>query len=124
MVEPKDPMAAEERLAQELRRGAVVLATLAQVRPRQYGYSLVQRLTERGFEIEPGTLYPMLRRLEEQGLLESLWDVDGARPRKYYRLTDAGAETLARLSVHWRRLAGVMDRLLDEAERGESHGAD
>lgn len=124
MNEPTDPRSAAEKLGLELRRGAVVLAALAQLRPAQYGYSLVQRLGERGFEIEPGTLYPMLRRLEEQGLLESLWDVEGARPRKYYRQTEAGAEALRQLTGQWRRLAAVMANLLDEAERGEDHGSD
>ncbi len=105
------------QLQQELRRGVVVLAVLSQMDIASYGYSLIQRLAERGLEIEEGTLYPLMRRLEKQGLLASEWDTSEARPRKYYRLSDLGREVLAQLSAEWFATAAVMRRLLD----GETH---
>jgi PadR family transcriptional regulator, regulatory protein PadR len=105
------------QLQQELRRGVVVLAVLSQMDTASYGYSLIQRLAERGLEIEEGTLYPLMRRLEKQGLLASEWDTSEARPRKYYRLSDLGREVLAQLSAEWFATAAVMRRLLD----GETH---
>lgn len=85
----------EERLAIELRRGVISLAVLSALQNPTYGYSLQQALVDRGFEVEQGTLYPLLRRLDEQGLLESLWNVDESRPRKYYRLSEKGTAALA-----------------------------
>ena len=79
-----------QSLRQELRRGVLVLAVLGQLRTLQYGYSLIQQLSEHGLDVEEGTLYPLLRRLEKQGLLESKWDVSETRPRKYYLISDGG----------------------------------
>jgi DNA-binding PadR family transcriptional regulator len=111
-----------EKLTLELRRGTLVLATLSRLREPTYGYALVQELVEAGFEVEQGTLYPLLRRLDEQGLLESSWDVDGSRPRKYYRLSSDGAGLLSILTSQWRRLVAVVDDLIDHG--GEQDGAD
>lgn len=99
-------------LSLELRRGVVVLAALSQLREEQYGYSLKKNLAERGMTIDEGTLYPLLRRLESQELLQSNWRVDGNRPRKYYSLTARGKRTLEELSAEWSRLALVMGDLL------------
>ena len=77
---------------QDLRKGVLVLAVLSQLRTSQYGYSLRQALAERGMPIEEGTLYPLLRRLEAQGLLESEWQVDGGPPRRYYVVSLAGSD--------------------------------
>src|SRR4029077_11250691 len=74
------------KLELELRRGVVVLATLSQLRTPRYGYELRQALAENGMPIEEGTLYPLLRRLEAQGLLKSEWKIEGASPRRYYLL--------------------------------------
>ena len=71
------------KLETELRRGALVLATLSQLRSARYGYSLRQALAEQGMPIEEGTLYPLLRRLEEQGLLASDWRIEDGPPRRY-----------------------------------------
>lgn len=101
----------------ELRRGTLVLAVLSRLRTRQYGYSLRQALAEGGMEIEEGTLYPLLRRLESQGLLTSEWDTDAAPPRRYYRLSADGRRTFASLAEAWRSQARVMDALLDDKER-------
>lgn len=98
----------------ELRRGIVVLAVLSQMDTARYGYSLMQRLAERGLEIEEGTLYPLLRRLEKQGLLESEWEVGESRPRKYYRISPTGREVLAALIHEWHETVEVMRGILQE----------
>ena len=105
-----------DKLTQELRRGILVLAVLSQLGDAQYGYSLKQRLSERGLEIDQGTLYPLLRRLEKQGLLNSEWDVEGSRPRRYYVLNPTGAKVLERLSEVWYDLGKVIDGLLTSEE--------
>lgn len=103
-----------DKLEQELRRGVVVLAVLSQLREPQYGYSLRQALASRGMPIEEGTLYPLLRRLEAQGLLASEWRIEDGPPRRYYRLNAAGLALYTALTKTWRGLNTVMDRLLDE----------
>jgi PadR family transcriptional regulator PadR len=101
----------------ELRRGIVVLAVLSQMDTARYGYSLIQRLAEQGLDIDEGTLYPLLRRLEKQGLLESEWEVGESRPRKYYRISPAGREILDMLSADWFAIVKVMQEML----RGDPH---
>jgi DNA-binding PadR family transcriptional regulator len=96
----------------ELRRGVVVLAVLSQMETPQYGYSLVQRLAEHGLEVEEGTLYPLLRRLEKQGLLASEWDTSEARPRKYYQISQQGRKVLDTLTADWFETVDVMHKLL------------
>ena len=86
---------------------------LSQLSDARYGYSLVSMLEERGVQVDPGTLYPLLRRLEKQGLLESRWDTNEARPRKYYVLSDAGRIVYERLCGEWRRIAEGLNRLID-----------
>ena len=103
------------KLEQELRRGVVVLAVLSQLRSAQYGYSLRQALTAHGMTVEEGTLYPLLRRMEAQGLLASEWRIEDGPPRRYYLLSPKGAELLATLTASWRRLNVVVDGLLGEA---------
>jgi DNA-binding PadR family transcriptional regulator len=98
----------------ELRRGAVVLATLSQLRTPRYGYGLRQALAEKGMPIEEGTLYPLLRRLETQGLLKSEWNVEGGSPRRYYSLNADGRKLLKKLNESWQGLNDTMDRLLKE----------
>jgi DNA-binding PadR family transcriptional regulator len=101
-----------EQLAPELRRGSLVLAILARLREPLYGYALRQALAEAGLEIAEGTLYPLLRRLESQGLLTSEWFVEDNRPRRYYRTSADGRRALAAMSAEWRELVGVLERLL------------
>jgi DNA-binding PadR family transcriptional regulator len=96
----------------ELRRGAVVLAVLSQLKREQYGYSLKNSLLDRGLTIDEGTLYPLLRRLESQGLLQSTWKLEGSRPRRYYQLNKLGEEALSILSSDWAELARTLERLL------------
>ena len=105
----------EEQLSKlrlELRRGIVVLAVLSQMDTARYGYSLIQQLAEQGLDIEEGTLYPLLRRLEQQGLLESEWEVSETRPRKYYRISPLGREVLTALSAEWFETVAVMRAIL------------
>lgn len=89
---------------QELRRGTVVVAGLTVLRTPGYGYSLLETLSAAGFEVEANTLYPLLRRLESQGLLTSEWNTDEARPRKFYRTTEQGEAVVTALRDEWARL--------------------
>ena len=112
MATDPDPLTS---LTLELRRGALVLAVLAKLRRPQYGYSLRQALAEAGLQIEEGTLYPLLRRLTAQGLLDSEWRVEDGPPRRYYQLNRKGRELLASLTTAWRDLGATMSTLLDGA---------
>jgi DNA-binding PadR family transcriptional regulator len=102
----------------ELRRGVVTLAVLSLMDTARYGYSLVQQLAEQGLDVEEGTLYPLLRRLEKQGLLVSEWEIGEARPRKYYRISAQGRAVLAELTAEWTRTVEVMAAIL----QGEKDG--
>jgi DNA-binding PadR family transcriptional regulator len=101
-----------EKLVLELRRGVITLAVLSQLDEEQYGYSLIQLLAEKGLQVEQGTLYPLLRRLESQGLLESVWNVEGSRPRRYYRISPQGKDLLPNLKAEWEALVQAMERML------------
>ena len=89
---------------QELRRGTVVLACLLLLREPGYGYALLDQLRELGFSVDANTLYPLLRRLEGQGLLVSEWNTREARPRKFYRISPDGDRLATELLVDWKRL--------------------
>lgn len=102
-----------ESLRQELRRGSLILAVLGQLRDEHYGYTLRKGLAEVGVEIEEGALYPMLRRLETQGLLTSEWREEEKRNKRFYRLSPLGTETLARLVVEWRALNRSLNGILE-----------
>lgn len=101
-----------QNLMQELRRGTLVIGVLSQLHEPEYGYSLVQKLNDRGMPIDQGTLYPLLRRLEKQGLLDSSWEVEEPRPRRYYKLSDAGLEALEALKTEWQTLVSSMNFML------------
>jgi DNA-binding PadR family transcriptional regulator len=100
---------------QELRRGTVVLACLLILRQANYGYALLDLLERRGFGVDANTLYPLLRRLEKQGLLTSDWNTEEARPRKFYRTSESGTALAAVLSQDWDDLNAAFTTL-----RGES----
>lgn len=89
---------------QELRRGTVVLACLIRLRTPDYGYALLESLNGLGILVDANTLYPLLRRLEKQGLLTSEWNTDEARPRKFYRTSRAGEQLADALMTDWRRV--------------------
>ncbi len=92
----------------ELRRGVTTYALLQILSKEQYGYSLQMMLSQMGLEVEQGTLYPLLRRLEQQGLLDSTWRVEEGRPRRYYQINDAGKEILQKLVNEWARLNAII----------------
>ena len=99
---------------QELRRGTVVLACLLLLRRPGYGYALLDQLRDLGFSVDANTLYPLLRRLETQGVLTSEWNTEESRPRKFYRTSMSGDRLAAELLIDWRRL--------DESIRGLDQG--
>lgn len=98
---------------QELRRGTVVLACLLLLRTPEYGYALIDRLRELGLGADANTLYPLLRRLESQGLLTSSWDTEESRPRKFYRTSADGERLADELLADWKRLDTAI-RSLDQ----------
>jgi DNA-binding PadR family transcriptional regulator len=103
------------KLEQELRRGVLMLAVLSQLAKNQYGYSLRQLLDAKGMSIEEGTLYPLLRRMEEQGLLQSEWKIEDGPPRRYYRRSKEGERVYRSLAAHWRALVGTVEGLMEES---------
>ncbi|GEL76502.1 PadR family transcriptional regulator [Tenuibacillus multivorans] len=106
-----------DKLMHELRRGTITIGVLSQLSEPQYGYSLVTMLNEKGVQVEPGTLYPLLRRLEKQGLLSSKWDTNESRPRKYYYLNHLGRMVYDELCVEWRKIVSSLDFIIEE-DRG------
>ena len=95
----------------ELKRGVTTLAVLMFLQEEQYGYSLQSNMAEKGIQIEQGTLYPLLRRLESQGLLTSIWRMEESRPRRYYMISPEGKEILPYLITEWDRLVQTMTEL-------------
>ena len=102
-----------ENLILEMRRGVIVLASLSQCSQEQYGYSLMKSLSEKGLEIDQGTLYPLLRRLESQGLLSSSWRLEDARPRRYYLISSEGQQILPKLVQEWETMVKMMENMLE-----------
>jgi PadR family transcriptional regulator, regulatory protein PadR len=107
-----------ENLRLELRRGSLVLAVLAALRSEQYGYTLRKALAEHGMEIDEGTLYPLLRRLETQGLLVSEWREHEKRNKRFYHLSAEGAETLTQLLAEWLSIDTSLRAMIQEHEHG------
>jgi len=101
-----------ESLRLELRRGCLILAVLAELRTEQYGYTLRKTLADHGMAIEEGTLHPLLRRLESQGLLVSRWQEEDKRNKRFYRLSPEGTLTLEQLIAEWRRINSSLDEIL------------
>ena len=108
-----------DSLKTELRRGTLTLAVLSQLRTPQYGYSLVQLLEESGISIDQSTLYPLLRRLEKQGLVSSRWDTTESRPRKYYVLSEDGLVILFQLKTEWINISKELYTILRGEEEDE-----
>jgi len=101
-------------LVSEMRRGTLVLCVLGCLKEPAYGYALQKRLSETGVETEANTLYPLLRRLEKQGLLTSAWELDEPKPRKYYARTQEGAALHGRLKAFWEEFSENVAKLLAE----------
>ena len=113
-MSPTDDPPLEPGHLQELRRGTVVLASLLALREPGYGYALLEHLERAGVDVEANTLYPLLRRLEGQGLLSSEWNTDESRPRKFYRTSPQGEALAERLLAEHRRLTDALERLAAE----------
>jgi DNA-binding PadR family transcriptional regulator len=97
----------------ELRRGVIAIAVLSQLSKEEYGYSLLKALSDLGLEVDQSTLYPLLRRLESQGLLQSEWRIaDEARPRRYYVISTQGREVLTQLKREWSVMTATMKKML------------
>ena len=108
-----------QSLVTELRRGTLTLAVLGALRKPRYGYALLQTMQQENIEIEADTLYPLLRRLESQGLLSSDWDTSESRPRKYYTVSARGAEALKELLVEWDKM---QQSIASVCGKDEKHG--
>lgn len=103
-----------DNLLLELKRGTVTLSVLLLSDKPTYGYALVTELKKAGVEVDQNTLYPLLRRLETQGLLQSIWNTDDSRPRKYYSLTEEGRRIAGLLGDEWKRINLVVTRIIKE----------
>jgi PadR family transcriptional regulator, regulatory protein PadR len=104
-----------ENIKLELRRGCLIVAALAHLRSEHYGYTLRKALADQGLDIDEGTLYPLLRRLETQGLLTSEWREENKRNKRFYRLSPAGEIILGQLLAEWQRINASLTRIVDEA---------
>jgi PadR family transcriptional regulator PadR len=109
-----------ENLRLELRRGCLVVAVMAALRSEQYGYTLRHALAGQGMEIDEGTLYPLLRRLEGQGLLLSEWREEDKRRKRFYRLSAEGKGILKQLLAEWQAIGASLDGILKEQRRASS----
>ncbi len=98
----------------EIRRGSLTLAVLGCLRQPYYGYALLQTMQDKRIEIEANTLYPLLRRLENQGLLVSDWDTSESRPRKYYTINEKGKLVYQELREEWKKIHSNMERIFRE----------
>jgi len=107
-----------ENLRLELRRGCLVLAVLSALRSEQYGYTLRKALADQGMEMDEGTLYPLLRRLESQGLLVSQWREEDKRNKRFYRLSPEGKAILKQLLAEWETIGSSLDGILKESHHG------
>ena len=109
-----------ENLRLELRRGCLTVAVLVALGTEQYGYTLRKLLAEQGLHVDEGTLYPLLRRLETQGLLLSQWREEAKRNKRFYRLSDLGVQMLSQLLAEWRSLDTALTGILTEAANGSA----
>ncbi|WP_231757920.1 PadR family transcriptional regulator [Microbulbifer elongatus] len=109
-----------QRMVMEVRRGALTLAVLLALGEPHYGYSLRKKLAQQGLEIDEGTLYPLLRRLEDQGLLSSDWRQEEGRRRRFYQIDDTGEIALAAMRSEWQSLNDVIGQLASKMESMES----
>lgn len=107
-----------ENLRLELRRGSLVLAVLATLRAEQYGYTLRKTLADHGLDIDENTLYPLLRRLETQGLLVSQWREENKRNKRFYLLSTTGETVLTQLLAEWSAINSSLTSLIKEPEYG------
>jgi PadR family transcriptional regulator PadR len=109
-----------DNLRLELRRGCLVVAVLAALRTEQYGYTLRKLLADHGLNVDEGTLYPLLRRLETHGLLLSEWREEAKRNKRFYRLSEEGADILTQLLAEWRSIDRSLNRIVSEPDHGHA----
>ena len=100
-------------LVLELRRGTLILLVLSQMKEPTYGYNLVKKLNDRAIPMDANTLYPLMRRLEGQGLLKSQWDTGEGKPRKYYQITPDGQEVLEKTKQYWDKFSMNVNAMLE-----------
>lgn len=100
-------------LVLELRRGTLILLVLSQMKEPTYGYNLVKKLNDRDIPMDANTLYPLMRRLEGQGLLKSQWDTGEGKPRKYYQITPNGQEVLEKTKQYWDKFSMNVNAMLE-----------
>ncbi len=112
MTHSKDTINLLENLRLELRRGCLVLAVLAALRSEQYGYTLRKVLEGQGLSIDESTLYPLLRRLEAQGLLASEWREEDKRNKRFYRVSEEGRQILDKLLHEWKSINTSLEGIL------------
>jgi len=105
-----------EGLMTELKRGTIVLCVLSSLQEKQYGYSLSQALEEKGITVDQNTLYPLLRRLEKQQLLQSDWILEDNRPRRYYMLNENGKMILQQLKNEWEKISRSIEQIISGKE--------
>jgi PadR family transcriptional regulator, regulatory protein PadR len=108
-----------ENLRLELRRGCLILAVLGMLRTEQYGYTLRKELADHGLAVDEGTLYPLLRRLESQGLLVSQWREAEKRNKRFYRLSAPGEQIFEQLVAEWRAINGALNEMVASSLSGE-----
>ena len=104
----------EAALTMEMRRGTIVLVCLCCLDEPVHGYGLVEQLAEKGIPVESNTLYPLLRRLSSQGLLEDRWDTSSSKPRKYYCITDEGKRVREALAKQWNHMSDAMKDIMKD----------
>jgi PadR family transcriptional regulator PadR len=102
-----------QKLKLELRRGVLILAVLAEMREEHYGYSLRKNLMAKGLEIDEGTLYPLIRRLEKQNLLVSEWREEGNRKKRFYQLSEVGKTVLVQLTRDWKEVQSTLNTIVE-----------
>ena len=103
-----------QKLKLELRRGVIILAVLAELRVEHYGYSLRKNLSAKGLEIDEGTLYPLVRRLEKQDLLISEWRIENNRKKRFYQLSEVGKQVLDSLTRDWQETESTLNNILEQ----------
>ncbi len=101
-----------ENLRLELRRGCLIVAVLGQLQDEHYGYTLRKALEDQGLAIDESTLYPLLRRLETQGLLASEWREENKRNKRFYKLSPQGRQILKQLLTEWQGLNTSIQKIL------------
>jgi len=103
-------------LAAEMNRGFLQVLTLVALEKSMYGYRMIKAFEEKGYEVEENTLYPLLRRLEKNGLIKSMWDVSEGRPKKFYTITQEGRAVRMELLRIWGEQNGILEELKKEIE--------